>query len=92
MRFILESSTPITHFIGHLERHAIAVAQDVQEWVSVIDLPDDMALVDFLAAVGDRCSIYIRTREPYWPEAIPLVCIHVHNEPEHRVRITVEDL
>lgn len=92
MRFILQSSEPITQHIGHLERHAVTVASDVQEWISVIDIPDDAALVAFLVAVEDKCTLYIPNRQPYWPDAIPLVCIHVHNEPLHRARITVEDL
>lgn len=90
MRFILESDQPLTQVLD-LERLCVNAAADIEVWFSVITFADESALVQFLADVDDRCTIYIRHREPYWPSTVPVLCIHVHNGPIERVRISVED-
>ena len=91
IRLLLESTHPLAVIPCDHERIAADICQETEEWHTVLSLPDEAALVQLLTDLGDRCTLYLRAREPYWPPAIPSLCLHCHNEPDHRVRITVED-
>lgn len=89
MRFLLESDQPLTQTLD-LERLCVVIGGD-EVWFSFVSFATEAQLVEFLRLMDDKCTIYIRDREVFWPPVIPVLCIHVHNGPLERVRIHVED-